>query len=77
MTWLALAKKNWMRSMEETETRTFKMSYENLEDAVISFLYAMGAIDDNVEVVGTDFGIEVDENGMIEFDLETMKMSRN
>lgn len=63
--------------MEETETRTFKMSYENLEDAVISFLYAMGAIDDNVEVVGTDFGIEVDENGMIEFDLETMKMSRN
>jgi hypothetical protein len=70
-------KKNWKKSMEETELRTFKMSYENLEDAIISFLYSVGAIDDNVEVIGTDFGMEVDDDGMVEFDLEMVKLSRN
>jgi hypothetical protein len=69
--------KNWMTSMEETELRTFKMSYENMEDAIISFLYAVGAIGDDVEVVGTDFGMEVDDDGMVEFDLEMVKLSRN
>lgn len=53
-----------------TETKTFHMSYENFEDAIVSFLYAIGAIDDSVDVIGTDFGLAVDENGMIEFDLE-------
>lgn len=63
--------------MSDTETRTIRMSYENLEDAVISFLYAIGAIDEDLDVVSTDFGLEIDEDGMIEFDLEMVKVGRN
>ncbi len=61
----------------ETTTRTITMSYDNFEDAIVSFLYAIGAIDDNEEVVASDFGIEIDEDGMIEFDLDILKMGRN
>jgi hypothetical protein len=53
-----------------TETRTIKMSYDNFESAIISFLYSISAIDDDTNVIGTDFGIEVNEEGMIEFDIE-------
>lgn len=59
--------------MPKTETRTITMSYDNFEAAIVSFLYSVGAIDDEYEVIATDFGIEVDENGEVEFDIEVIK----
>ncbi len=56
----------------KTETRTIKMSHDNFESAVVSFLYSISAIDDNVDVIGADFGIEVDTDGMVEFDIEVV-----
>ena len=55
-----------------TETRTIKMSHDNFESAIITWLYAIGAINDNVTVIGTDFGLPVDENGNVEFDIEVV-----
>lgn len=63
--------------MSEPITRTYTMSYDNFEAAIIQFLYSIGAIDDDMDVVATDFGIEVDENDMIEFDIELVKVHRN
>jgi len=54
----------------KTETRTIKMSYDNFESAIITFLYSISAIDDNVDVVGADLGVPVDDQGMVEFDIE-------
>lgn len=55
-------------------TKTIKMSYDNFEDAIVSFLYSLGVIADDEEVVATDFGIEVDDDGQIEFDLEVVQL---
>lgn len=60
-----------------TSTKTIKMSYDNFEDAIVSFLYSLGAINDNEEVIATDFGIEIDDEGNIEFDLEVIEMKGN
>lgn len=60
-----------------TQIRTIKMSYDNFEDAIVSFLYSLGVIADDEEVVSTDFGIEVDDDGQIEFDLEVVQLKSN
>jgi len=63
-----------MMTQTKTETRTVKMSYDNFEAAITTFLYSMGALNDDEEVIATDFGIEIDPEGMIEFDIEVVKL---
>jgi hypothetical protein len=60
----------------KTETRTIKMSYDNFESAVVSWLYAVDAISDGEDVIRTDFGLPVDKDGMIEFDVEVNVLPR-
>lgn len=60
-----------------TRTKTIKISYDNFEDAIISFLYSIGVLNDNEEVVGTDFGIEVEDDDTIEFDVEVVEVKGN
>jgi hypothetical protein len=56
--------------MRTPETKEFQMSYDNFESAVVAWLYSVGAIPKGKDVIGSDFGIPVDTNGMIHFDLE-------
>lgn len=58
--------------MAKVYTKTIRMSHDNLENAVTAFLYAMGELHDNEDVVFADFGLDVDEEGMVEFDLEVV-----
>lgn len=53
-----------------TETRSIRMHYDIFESTIISCLYALGAINDDTDVVGADFALPVDENDMVEFDIE-------
>ena len=57
----------------EAETRVIEMSYDNFENAIVSFLYSIGALNDNEDVIASDFGVELNENGNVEFDLEIVK----
>ena len=57
-------------SKTRIETREFKVSYDNFESAVLAWLYSVGAIPKHLDVVGSDFGVEVDKDGLVHFDLE-------
>lgn len=57
----------------KTETREFSISYDNFESAIIAFLYSVGGIPKDLDVIGSDFGIAVDDQGMVKFDLELVK----
>lgn len=57
-------------------TKTIKMSHDNLESAVTSFLYATGTLHDNEDVIFADFGLDVDADGNVEFDIEIVADNR-
>lgn len=59
--------------MPKVIERTLKVSHDNIESAVVAFLYSVGAINDNEDVVMIDLGLPVDENGMVEVDLEVVR----
>jgi len=59
--------------MTDVSVKTVRMSYENFEAAILSWLYSVGALDDDENVVASDFGIEIEDDGTIEFDLEIVK----
>lgn len=63
--------------MTQITTKSIRMSYENLEAAVAQFLYTMGILNDDEDVIGIDFAIEVDEEGMVEFDVDYVKETAN
>lgn len=50
------------------------MSYDNLEAAIIEFLYRLRIVDPNSEeIVSLDLDIELNENGLIEFDADIVR----
>lgn len=57
------------KSAPAVETRTIKMSAQCFEAAITSYLYAISVLDDHYDVIDSDFGLEEDEEGMVEFDL--------
>ena len=58
------------------EAKTIKMSYDNFESAIISFLYSMGSIPPNWDVIYTDFGVPLNDEGLVEFTIEIAKPVR-
>jgi len=63
--------------MSKPYTKTVRMSYENFEAAIVSWLYSVGALEDSEDVIESDFGIEIEDDGTIEFDLEIIKDRAN
>lgn len=57
----------------ETIDKTFYIDHEQLEDVLISHLYAVGVLDDNEEVLFVDFGLPIDEEGKVEIELNIAK----
>jgi hypothetical protein len=55
------------------EDMNFKINYDQLEDVLISHLYAVGILNDDEEVIGIDFGLPVDDEGNVEVDLSLVK----
>ncbi len=60
-------------TVNKTESKTIVMSYDNFESAIVSFLYATKTIPEDWDVISTDFGLTLNEDGLIEFDLELTK----
>ena len=58
----------------KTETREFKISYDNFESAIVAWLYSVGGIPQDMDVTASDFGLEVDDEGMVTFDLELTRL---
>ena len=54
----------------KTETKTFKISYENLEAAVMQFLHSNRLVPLEWDITLFDMSVPVDEDGLISFDLE-------
>ena len=57
----------------KVERKTITMSYDNLEAAVVGFLYATRTIPESWDVVFTDIPLELNEDGFVEFDIEIAK----
>lgn len=57
----------------KVETKTITISYENIEAAIVSFLYATRTIPEFWDVLGTDIPLGMNDEGFIEFDIEIAK----
>ena len=53
-----------------TKTVTVDISYEALEDVLVSHLMAIGAIHDNEFVTMFDIPVPLNENGLVSIDLD-------
>jgi len=65
---------------DKVTTKTIRMSYDNFEAAITSFLYSVGALHDDEEVLASDFGVELfgdEDDPMVEFELDIMKVQGN
>ncbi len=51
------------------ETKTIVMSYENLEAAVVSFLYQTRTIPESWDVFATDIPLALNDDGFVEFEI--------
>lgn len=57
----------------KTLDKTFYIDHEQLEDVLISHLYAVGALNDDEEVTMVDFGLPINEDGQVEIELTIAK----
>jgi hypothetical protein len=58
----------------EVKTKTFAISYDNLEGAISDFLYRFGVVNRFTdEIVSIDIGVPLNEEGLIEFDVEIVE----
>lgn len=54
----------------KTETKTFEISYENLEAAMLHFLQSNRLIPLEWDVLQFDMAVPVNDKGFVEFDIE-------
>lgn len=54
----------------ETKTRTIKISADNIEAAVLSWLYSVGGVSEEEDVLWIDLGLDVDDEGMVSVEIE-------
>lgn len=62
-----------MKRPTNNQIKTITMSYENLEAAISTFLYATKTVPDTWDITFLDLGLPVNENGLVEFDIEISK----
>lgn len=59
-----------MRTMNiKTETKTYEISYENLEAAIVQFLQSNRIIPFEWDILELDIALPLNEKGNVEFDL--------
>jgi hypothetical protein len=61
------------RQNTKVETKVITMSIENIESAIASFLYATRTIPESWEVTYMDLGLELNEDGFVEFEIEVAR----
>lgn len=59
--------------MVSTTEVTYKMSHDNIEAAIINFLFSMNLIPKNEEILSVDLGLPVDDNGLVSITLEIVE----
>lgn len=53
------------------QTKTFAISYDNLEAAIVEFLYRMNVVNRHTDdIVSLDIDVPLNDEGLIEFDVE-------
>lgn len=62
-----------MKRPTNNQIKTITMSYENLEAAISTFLYATKTVPQSWDITFLDLGLPVNENGLVEFDIEISK----
>lgn len=65
-----------MSNKEKIESKTLVMSYDNLEAAMTQFLYAIGAVPKNWDIVGASMPRPKDDNN-VEFEIDFIKGKRD
>lgn len=53
----------------KTDTKTYEISYDNLEAALIHFLHSNRLIPLDWDILEMDIGVPVNEKGNVEFDI--------
>ena len=53
---------------EEYKTKTFKLSHDQLEAAIVNYLASYNFLHD-MDVLSVDLGVPVDDNGYVEMEL--------
>lgn len=51
----------------------YQISHENLEAAIVNFLFSMNFLPKNVDVLSVDIGVPVDDNGLVTMTLEVVE----
>jgi len=57
----------------ETTDIVYQISHDNLEAAIVNFLFSMNLIPKNVDVLSVDLGVPVDDNGLVTMTLEVVE----
>lgn len=57
----------------KVETKTIVMSLDNIEAAVASFLYALGAIPESWDITSMDLDLPTNADGLVEFQIEIVR----
>lgn len=57
----------------ETTDIVYQISHDNLEAAIVNFLFSMNLIPKNVDVLSVDLGVPVDDNGLVTMTLEVIE----
>lgn len=55
--------------------KTLLISYDNLEDSLVAFLYAIKAIPESWDVITTDLGVPLNDEGLVEVKMVIVKPS--
>lgn len=58
-------------------TKTMQISYDTIQDVIASHLYAFSVIDDDIDIIDIDLGLEVNDEGLVTVDVTTNKKVRD
>lgn len=55
---------------ENLKTKTIKVSYENIEDALVAYFTSLGEIHEDDLILLFDLPVALNEEGLVEIDME-------
>lgn len=65
-----------MKNEREVLRKTILISHDNLEACILGFLYATKTIPESWDVLTTELGVPLNEDGLVEIEIECVKPKR-
>ncbi len=65
-----------MKNEREVLRKTILISHDNLESCILGFLYATKTIPESWDILSTELGVPLNEDGLVEIEIECVKPKR-